>query len=138
MTRSAGRRLDPLKIIEQQLAAALTSTPMETDFYVSAAVLQSIGLGGREQQAAWLERIRPARETRTWWFFQDQWAYSGNAPGGEPAVVPAMNWRTTPSISEPRANPIVVKPLVPLSTRKPPFKSSGPATATASGRPEMG
>jgi hypothetical protein len=109
-----------VKFIEQQLVAALTETPHETECSLSVAILRGIGLEGTTTQAAWLERHRPARDGKRWHCVGDGWEYSAtpvpHVPSIGPISIPAgSNWRTSQAASERLLPPIIVKPLPPLA-----------------------
>ena len=108
-----------MKFIEQQLVVALIETPQETECFLSAALLSSIGLSGESAQATWLERHRPARAGKCWRCVDERWEYAP-APVQVVALPPrnalsAPNWRTAPVNTGNRPVRIVVKPLPPLT-----------------------
>ena len=104
-----------MKFIEQQLVAALTETPQETECSLSAALLKSIGLPDLHAQAAWLEKHRAAKEGKRWQAMDDRWEYAAE-PAPDVAIAPValpagMNWRGVAATAERRLSPIIVKPL---------------------------
>jgi hypothetical protein len=110
-----------VKFIEQQLVAALTETPHETECSLSAALLKSIGLADVTVQAIWLSNHRPAKEGKSWQAIGEHWEYTAD-PVPDVPIVPialpsGMSWRTSPANAERRLTPIVVKPVPPLASR---------------------
>ena len=109
--------------VEQQLIAALTETPIETDCSVSTAVLSGLGVKGKELQAVWLNSHRAAMEGKRWQNIGERWEYTTHLPEPVAVTVPlpsttgAPSWRTQAKADRPHLV-ITVKPVRPLTDSK--------------------
>ena len=109
--------------VEQQLIAALVETPVETDCSVSMAVLNGLGLKGKELQAVWLNSHRAAMEGKCWQNFGERWEYTTQLPEPIAVIVPspsttgAPSWRTQAKADRPHLV-ITVKPVRPFTDSK--------------------